>query len=330
MNFRKFGNTDLMVSEVGFGAWGIGGAAMAGNVAIGWGETNPDTSVAAIHKSLDLGVNFFDTADFYGFGKSEELLGRELKNNKEAIIATKVGHRLDKDENIYVDYSGKYIREAVEGSLKRLNRDTIDYYQLHTARIPHLLQGECIETMESLKKEGKIRYWGLSVNTFYPNEEAFYLMEKGLASGFQVVFNVINQRALDLIKKAGESGYGIIARMPLQFGLLTGKFDENSTFEKDDHRSFRLTNEILTQSLRGLGEVWPLTEKYGINKTSLALSHILSYPEVSTVIPGIKTPEQAIANTTDIIQLDKADLKMIEGLYEKRFDPVVELMLKAG
>ncbi len=330
MQYRKFGKTDLNVSEVGFGAWAIGGNAMVGSTPIGWGQADDKTSVAAIRQSLDCGINFFDTADFYGLGHSETLLGKELGKNKEAIIATKVGHR-EVNGSIQFDYTKDYILQACELSLKRLQRDTIDYYQLHTARIPHFESGQCVEAMVQLQRQGKILYWGLSLNTFYPEPEADLLMQQKWGSGFQLVYNIINQRANQIMQKAKAQGYGVIARMPLQFGLLTGKFTVGSGFAADDHRSFRFNKNILRDSLTTLeSTVWPLCEKYSINKTSLALSYILSYDAVSTVIPGIRSPQHAVDNTIGIIKLDKADIALIEEAFTAHFATVVDLMEKQG
>lgn len=329
MNYRRFGKTDLQVSEVGFGAWAIGGAAKVGNTPIGWGGTDDNTSVKAIHAAIDAGINFFDTADFYGLGHSEELLGNALKERKDIIIATKVGHR-SINEKIVLDYSKDYIIKACEESLQRLQCDVIDYYQLHSARMPHLQEGECIEAMERLKQQGKIRYWGLSLNTFLPAPEADFLMENNQGDGFQLVFNLINQRALQVIKKAAAKGYGIIARMPLQFGLLTGKFSSSDRFENTDHRSFRLTEEIMEKSLQLLDEkVWPLGKNEGLSKTSLALSYILSFTEISTVIPGIRTAEQAEANTAGIKQLSTQNKSYLQQLSAE-WEPVMQLMEQRG
>jgi aryl-alcohol dehydrogenase-like predicted oxidoreductase len=330
MKYRKFGRTDLSVSEIGFGAWAIGGNAIVGGTPIGWGPADDNTSIAAIRKALDVGINFFDTADFYGLGHSEELIGKELRNNKEAIIATKVGHRAI-DDKIQVDYSKDYIIIACEKSLRRLKRDFIDYYQLHSARMQHFENEQCIEAMELLKKQGKIRHWGLSLNTFHPEPEANYLMEKKSGSGFQLVFNLINQKALPLMEASHGKGYGVIARMPLQFGLLTGKFTEDATFAKDDHRSFRLTKEIISRTNKILEQkVWTLCEKYNTSKTSLALSFILSFDPVTTVIPGIRTPQHAIDNTKGIMTLDKNDVEYLTGIYNSDWKEIVELMEKQG
>ena len=330
MRFRKFGKTDLVVSEIGFGAWAIGGNAMVGNTPIGWGIADDEESVAAIKRAMDCGINFFDTADFYGLGHSEILLGKQLGNNKELIVATKVGHRKIA-ETIRLDYSKDYIIEACEASLKRLKRNTIDYYQLHSARMEHFEKERCVEAMEILKKQGKIRYWGLSLNTFYPEPEANFMMEHTIGNGFQLVYNIINQRALSIMKNANENEYGVIARMPLQFGLLTGKFNSDKNFTADDHRSFRFNKEILNGSLKILEEtIWPLCNKYNISKTALALSYILSYQAVSTVIPGIRTAQHAVDNTTDIVQLASEDVLLIEQAFKNGFAEIVDLMEKQG
>lgn len=329
MEYRQFGKTDLHVSVVGFGAWGIGGPAMVGSTPIGWGEVDDAVSKKALLRAKDCGVNFFDTADFYGLGHSEELIGEVFGNSPEVIIATKVGHRATAENTIALDYSKKYILTACEKSLKRLRRETIDYYQLHSARMAHLQQGECIEAMEQLKKKGKIRYWGLSLNTFHPAPESDFLIEKNLGDGFQLVFNIINQRARSVIEKAAASGYGIIARMPLQFGLLTGRFTKETSFSHNDHRSFRLSHEILEQSLNALQAVWQIAEKRKISKTTLAISFCASIPGISTVIPGIKTPEQAEMNTR-VISLSNDELQNIGALYPERFAPIVSLMERQG
>lgn len=326
MLYRKFGHTELIVSEIGFGAWGIGGPAMAGDIPIGWGNVDDETSIEALKKAEELGINFFDTADFYGFGHSEELIGNVFGNSDKVVIATKVGHRVAEDESIYLDYSKKYIIDACEESLKRLKRDSIDLYQLHAARIKHFEDGQCIEAMEQLQKEGKIRYWGLSLNTFEPEAEAEYLIKNKLAHGFQVVFNIINQRAYDIITRAGDNNYGIIARMPLQFGLLTGKFTADTRFEKEDHRSMRLNEKILTSSLESLEKIWHLCEKYDISKTSLAMSFVMSHPDITTAIPGIKTPEQAEMNTKEVVHLEETDVKLLHEMFKSDFDNILKMM----
>ncbi len=323
MKYRPFGNTDLMVSEVGFGAWAIGGPAMAGDIPIGWGNVDDQVSREALKEAHRQGVNFYDTADFYGLGHSEKLIGEVFGNRDDVIIASKVGHRLKDDGVIQVDYSKKYVIEACNESLQRLQRDTIDLYQLHTAKVADLENGECLEALDKLQQEGKIRYWGLSLHTFEPEPEAEFILSHELGNGFQLVLNILNQQSVPLLDKAAKQGMGVIARMPLQFGVLTGKFTKETRFGPDDHRSFRLPPDILGRTLDALEKVWPLTEKYGCSKTELSLSFILSFDAVSTVIPGIKTPHQARENTSGIVRLSDEDRDYITSLYEDLFKPVL-------
>ncbi len=329
MQYRKFGSTNLEVSEIGFGAWAIGGGAMVGDTAIGWGDANDQESVAALHAALDAGINFFDTADIYGLGHSETLIGKTISNEKSAIIASKVGN-VARDGQFSVDYDPAYITEACEQSLRRLNRDYIDYYQLHTARMTHLQSGACMEAMNVLQQQGKIRYWGLSLNTFAPQPEAEYLMEQKEGKGFQLVLNLINQRALGITRLAGKNGYGVIARMPLQFGLLTGKFDEGVDFPDNDHRKGRLTASLVNHSAEALAPVWELCKQYNCSKTALALSYILSYPEVSTVIPGIRTKAQVQLNTKGLFKLNDADRQIIEDRFTTHLAAITDEMQQLG
>ena len=329
MQYRKFGNTDMVVSEIGFGAWAIGGGSMIGNTAIGWGDTDDNVSIKAIHTALDAGINFFDTADIYGIGHSEVLLGKTVGDKKEIIIATKVGN-VSRNDQFTVDYSKEYILEACESSLKKLRRESIDYYQLHSARMEHLQKGECIAAMQQLEQQGKIKYWGISLNTFDPLPEADFFIQNKIGNGFQLVLNLLNQKTLPLLKRSAQDGYGIIVRMALQFGLLTGKFDKEVNFSANDHRKNRLTKGVIDISNNALAPIWALCNKYNCTKTQLALSYILSYPEVSTIIAGIRTSEQVQLNTTGSFQLDKADMQMIEHLGQNDFTAVMNLIQQQG
>ncbi len=331
MQYRKFGNTDMNVSEIGFGTWAIGGVASVGNLAIGWGPSDDNVSIAAIHKALDAGINFFDTADFYGLGHSETLLGNTIGNRKDVLIASKVGQKAGDDGKVQLDYTKDYMINACEQSLQRLKRDHIDFHHLHVARMHHLENGECIEAMQQLQKEGKIRYWGISLITFNPFPEADFFFKNDLGNGFQLVFNLINQKALPILSQAAAKGYGVIARMPLQFGLLSGKIKPDTTFSKDDHRSYRVVPPITEAVLKILKEeVWPLCEKYQTTESGLALSYILSYPEISTVIPGIRTPEHVSLNTDHLVVLEEKDKQHLQNLYQSHWLPVMDLMEKQG
>ena len=329
MEYRKFGNTGLIVSEIGFGAWAIGGGAMIGTTSIGWGDSDDTVSEKAIYASLDAGINFFDTADIYGLGHSEDLFGKTTGKNKEVIVATKVGN-VSRNDQFTIDYSKDYILNACEESLRRLQRGVIDYYQLHSARLSHLQEGDCIEAMQLLQQQGKIRYWGLSLNTFDPSTEANFLMERKLGNGFQLVLNLLNQKALDIFPTAAENGYGIIARMPLQFGLLTGKFDDGVSFSNTDHRKKRLITPVVEAANKALQPVWDLCTKYNSTKTQLALSYILSYPEVSTIIPGIRTAKQVEQNTVGLFMLQPEDRMLIEQLGKGVFVEVMQLIQQQG
>ena len=330
METRQFGSTDLRVSVIGFGAWAIGGAAMAGSTPIGWGPSDDRTSLAALRRALDLGIDFYDTADFYGLGKSERLVGRAFGNSDRVVIATKVGHRIGKDGGVFVDYSARHIRKSCDGSLRRLRRDSIDYYQLHTARLEHLEAGDCIEEMERLRAAGKIRYWGLSLNTFHPEPEAAFLLDRGLGSGFQLVLNVLNRRALPVIERARAAGMGVIVRMPLQFGLLTGSVRRGQTFPPDDHRSFRLDTEIIDRSLDLLDLFWREVGALGLTPTQAALSYVAAVPGVSTIIPGIRTPEQAELDAAGVTPLPGRVKVLADALPANAREDIVKLMEARG
>lgn len=329
MQYRNFGNTDLLISEIGFGAWAIGGGVMIGNTSIGWGDSDDKISTNAINAAIEAGINFFDTADIYGLGHSEKLIGDTVGNRKDIIVATKVGNVSRKDQ-FSVDYSKAYIIDACEKSLKRLQRESIDFYQLHTARLNHLEESDCVETMNLLVQQGKIRYWGLSLNTFDPMPEAEFLMEHRYGSGFQLVLNILNQKTVPFLSIMKEKGYGVIARMPLQFGLLTGKFDTGVSFPDNDHRKKRVTNEVIEKANKELKSIWELCTNYSCTKTQLALSYILSYPEVSTVIPGIRNPKQVQLNTTGLFTLASQDKMLIEQFGTTKLMEVMELIQLQG
>ncbi|MCU0449920.1 MAG: aldo/keto reductase [Bernardetiaceae bacterium] len=330
MNLRKFGQTSLEVSEIGFGAWAIGGPAKAGSLPIGWGRTDDACSVRALHRALDLGINFYDTADFYGLGHSETLLGKTLGNRPDVVVATKVGQKLDENGQLTLDYSPEHVAQACEASLRRLRREAIDFYQLHTAKVTHLRRAELIGALEKLQQTGKIRYWGVSLNTFVPEPEAEFCLENRLGQGFQLVLNLINQRVKPLLNLMQQQQYGLIARMPLQFGLLTGKFNTDSKFDESDHRSFRLTPQVLGATLRALAHLERLAAKYDTSLTGLALSFAVSHPQVATVIPGMRTPEQVEENTSCLVRLPPSDLEQCYDLYDEEYYKIVDLFKAQG
>jgi aryl-alcohol dehydrogenase-like predicted oxidoreductase len=331
MQYRQFGNTGMTVSEIGFGTWAIGGPAKVGNLSIGWGDSDDATSIKAIDAAIDAGINFFDTADFYGLGHSETLLGKALYGKKDMLIASKVGQKPGDDGKVAIDYTYDYIIQACEKSLQRLKRERIDFYQLHVARLQHLQQGDCLRAMEDLMQAGKIRYWGISLLTFQPEPEADFFFEHRLGHGFQLVFNLINQLALPVLMRAAQMGYGIIARMPLQFGLLSGKIKPDTLFSPEDHRSYRLVPEIVGPVYTILREkLLPMAEKYQTTLAGLALSYILSYPEGSVIIPGIRTPEQVAGNTEHLVKLAADDKQYLQDMYARDWQALIPLIQKQG
>ena len=330
MEYRAFGNTDLRVSVVGFGAWAIGGPAMAGSTPIGWGEADDETSRAALRRAFDAGITFYDTADFYGLGRSESLIGDVFGNSDRVVVATKVGHRLGEGDSVTLDYSARYIRSACEASLRRLRRDQIDFYQLHSARMTHLEHGECIDAMEELRRAGYVRHWGLSLNTFAPGPEADFLLDRGFGRGFQLVLNILNRRALPVVERAHAAGAGVIARMALQFGLLTGTMKPGRTFEGTDHRSFRLSDDIIGRTVSLLEPLWRDVAKLGVTPTQAALTWAASVPGVSTVIPGIRTPQQAEQNAAGVVAAAEGVRDLVADVPAGACEEIVALMQARG
>lgn len=330
MEYRMLGKSDLRVSTVGFGAWPIGGPAMAGMTPIGWGAVDDRQSKDALRAAFEAGITFYDTADFYGLGHSESIIGEVFGNMDKVVIATKVGHRITDDGTIALDYSKKHILEACEKSLRRLRRESIDVYQLHSAKRQHLESGECLTALEQLRQEGKVRHWGVSLNTFAPGPEGEFLLDHTEVGSLQLVHNVINRRAEPIIEKARQKGCGVIVRMALQFGLLTGRFTSSSTFEKDDHRSFRLTPEIMASVLSTLDPLWKEAEGRGISKTRLAMSFAAGHPGVSTVIAGMRSPEQVRENAASAELLPADLLQKVKAIPAELRETIVDMMKERG
>ncbi|MBM7551566.1 aldo/keto reductase [Thalassobacillus pellis] len=318
MNYRQLGNTDLRISELSFGTWAIGGA---------WGKTNDDASLAGLEHAIEAGVNFFDTADVYGDGHSEELLAQATKGIENEIhIASKfcrAGDIHDLD-----NYSEKAVRNYLENTLKRLDRDVLDLYQIHCPPLEVLKEGSVFEVLEKLKQEGKIRYYGVSVET---EEEGLYCLENTKVDTLQVIFNVFRQKLTErLFPEAKRRGVGIIARVPLASGLLTGKFNENTEFENDDHRNFNRNGEQFNvgetfagiEFSKGVGlsrELEWIAENRG-SMTRAALRWILDHEAVSTVIPGFKNAEQVEDNlqALEVPAFSKEEHHRLRDFYKEK------------
>jgi len=298
MKYRNLGKTDLEISELSFGTWAIGGD---------WGKTNDQEALFGLDKAMELGVNFFDTADVYGNGHSEELLAKATKGRADEIyIATKFCRAGD----IYDPhtYSEQKIRAYCEASLKRLGRERIDLYQIHCPPLKILMNTNIFDVLDKLQEEGKIRYYGVSVETV---EEGLYCLEQPNVRALQVIFNLFRQKPLQhLLPMAKDKGVGILARVPLASGLLTGKFQSNTVFEANDHRNFNRNGEQFNvgETFGGLdfNKGVELSNKIGWiannrgSMTQAALRWILDHDAVTTVIPGFKSVNQVIENVKAI------------------------------
>lgn len=316
MQYRTLGRTGLKVSEVGFGAWAIGGPSQLGALEIGWGETDDRQSLRAIQGALESGVTFFDTADVYGAGHSEELLGRALKGLRDqVVVASKVGIRVGSDGAVGRDFSKDYILKGIDASLARLNMDHLDLYQLHTGLDMASYTDESFEALQMLVDAGKIRFYGVSVGPVSHGPEVIRRWP-GLAS-IQVVYNMIaREPEAELLPLAQERGVGVIARVPLASGFLTGKFRRDVTFPANDHRSHRYPPERARKVVDAVGKLGFLTRQGKKTLAQAALQYCLSHPALSAVIPGAKTAEQARDNAaaSDAALLTPDELEQIRQI----------------
>ncbi len=294
MKYRVLGKTGIRVSEVGFGAWAIGGPVDLFGIPVGWGKVEDRDSAAALQRALELGVNFFDTADVYGSGHSEELIGHCLEG-KECVVATKVGNART-EKGAVKDFSIPHIRASLEGSLRRLRRDSVDVYQLHNPP-PEVWQAdEAFALLDQLKSEGKIRARGVSISTI---EEGIHLIQADKADCLQVLLNILNQEpAKELLPLAEQRGVGVIIRVPIASGLLTGKFNKDHQFPQDDNRRNYLTRKRFEEVIEKVAHLKVLTRNTGLTLLQVALNFLLKFSAVSTVIPGAKTPAQVEQNVS--------------------------------
>jgi len=302
MKHTIFGKTGDTISTVGFGAWGISGR--------DWGKTDDEKSKKAIHEAIDQGITFIDTADTYGFGHSEILISEVLKERggkpDNLFIASKAGNNfypfIDKE---YIttpanpDYSVKHLTFAVEQSLKRLNLEVLNLLQLHSPPVDILKQEEPWIALEKLKRDGKIRFAGLSVQSFKETEQAFLLDEHhDVLDALQIRYNIMERGAEDvLLPKAEKYNMGVIARIPLLFGMLTGKFTRESRFGTDDHRQWNLSPEKLNDYINRFEKASKFYERYDdFTAAQISLAFTISNPACHVVIPGGKSPQQVREN----------------------------------
>jgi aryl-alcohol dehydrogenase-like predicted oxidoreductase len=289
MKYRKLGKTGILVSEIGFGAWGIGGSHGG---AVAYGKTDDAESLLALKTAFGLGVNFYDTADIYGFGHSEELIGKAFAGCRaDVIIASKVGF-LGFDGK--QDFSPQYINGSIENSLKSLHTDYIDLYQLHSPDVG-LIEDNTLGALYSLKKQGKIREIGISVRS---PDDGIIAINHFEFKVIQVNFNILDQRILDngLLELCGKKNIGVIIRTPLCFGFLTGKYAAADIFREGDHRSRWSKEQIGKWVDEGKSIMGNVIAKGMFTDAQVALRFCLSYRDVSTVIPGMLGKEQVEEN----------------------------------
>lgn len=288
MQQRKLGNTGLTVSEIGMGTWELGGRE--------WGDIAETDAVNLLRYAFDNGVTYYDTADQYGGGRAERLLGEAFSAHRDSvIIATKLGFELDSDgwishgwEHPAFNVSRAYIREAVEGSLSRLRRDVIDIYQFH-APPPTAAWDEAFGAMEELKAEGKIRFYGLCLGS---EADALKAMTETCISSLMLTYNILTQEMADpVMKKAHENGIAVVVRQPLSSGLLSGNLTPGTVFAENDYRKTWPREKFLAD-LAKVEEIRPLVADEARTLPQAALQFILSHPAVCSVVPGMMTRAQ--------------------------------------
>jgi len=324
MKYRELGRTGWKISTVSFGAWAIGGS---------WGGVKDDDSLAALHQALDLGVNFFDTADVYGDGHSERLIARLRRERKEPFyVATKAGRRLN--PHVADGYNRANLTAFVERSLKNLSVETIDLLQLHCPPTDVYYRPETFAALDGLVKAGKLRHYGVSVERV---EEALKAIEYPNVQSVQIIYNIFRQRPADLFfKEAKKKKVGILARLPLSSGMLSGKLTKKSQFSPDDHRQFNRHGEQFDRGetfsgvnynlgLEVVEQLRPLVPK-GMSLAQFALRWIQMHPAVTCSIPGAKRPSQVEENAraADLPPIAKAKMAAIQKIYDMRIKPVVQ------
>ena len=323
MEYRELGRTGWKVSEISFGCWAIGGT---------WGTVDDRESIAALNRSLDLGVNFFDTADVYGDGRSERLLAQLRKQrHEEFYVATKAGRGLD--PHITSGYNRQNLSAFVERSLKNLQTEALDLLQLHCPPTEVYYMPEIFGILDDLVTAGKLRFYGVSVEKV---EEALKAIEYPQVQSVQIIFNIFRQRPSELFfREAQRRHVGILARVPLASGLLTGKLNLESKFSADDHRAFNRHGESFDrgETFSGLNyetglqavEALRLLIPSGQTMAQIALRWILMFPAVTCAIPGAKRPQQAEENiqAASLPPLSDELMTSIGKIYDQYVRPMV-------
>jgi len=321
MRYRRLGDTDINISEVGFGVWTISTG--------WWGEVDDERSVRIMRKAHERGINYFDTADTYGSGKGETLLADAFGHMRdEVVISTKIGYdfynhtaRRGQQERPQ-DWSEEFIRFALEQSLKRLGTDYVDFLQLHNTKMDAIENEELFALMEEFKAQGKIRSYGVALG---PKigwlDEGVRAMRERSVEGVQMIHNMLEQDpGRKFIEVARETDTSLIVRVPHSSGMLEGKYDENTTFAKNDHRRHR-PKEWLTEGIKKVERLSFLTESGERTLGQAALKFVLAAPEVVSVLPNIYNDEQIeeFAAAPDTPDLTEEELARVAELYQNNF-----------
>jgi aryl-alcohol dehydrogenase-like predicted oxidoreductase len=321
MNYRTLGRTGWKVSEISFGTWAIGGS---------WGTVDDNESLAALRQAIDSGVNFLDTADVYGDGRSERLCAQIKRERKEEIvIATKAGRRLDP----HTAEGYKTLTPFIERSLKNLGTDCLDLVQLHCPPTEVYYMPEVFDALDGLVEAGKIRHYGVSVERI---EEALKSIEYPNVQTVQIIFNCFRQRPAGLFfEQAKKRNVGVLARVPLASGLLTGKLRRDTRFAPDDHRNFNRYGEAFNvgetfsgvdydKALDAVEELRDLLPP-DVSMAAFALRWILMFDAVTCAIPGGKRAEQVFENcrAADLPPLSPETMAAVQRVYDRRIRPLV-------
>ena len=320
MKYREFSDLGWKVSEIGIGCWAIGSE---------WGDVSVEDAKEALYTSIDNGINFFDTADVYGDGRSEKIISEVLKNSNEQIyVATKAGRRLNPHNAD--GYNLKNIESFIDRSLSNLGVDIIDLVQLHCPPSEICGKPETYEMMDEIVKKGKIKYYGVSVEKV---SEALDAIKHPNVKSIQIIFNIFRQKPSEIFfQEAKKNNVAIIARVPLASGLLTGKMNNNSSFPENDHRNYNINGDAFdvgetfsgvdfSKGLEAVEELKKIKPE-GFSLTDLSLKWILSHPEVTVVIPGAKNKIQAELNVkaSELNEINsiKDSIKEIYNKYFKK------------
>jgi aryl-alcohol dehydrogenase-like predicted oxidoreductase/predicted kinase len=322
MEQRRLGKTGYVVGAVGLGAWAIGAE---------WGPVDDEESLRALHAAVDAGVTFFDTADVYGDGRSERLIGRLLRERGERlVVATKMGRRLPQERR---SYSASNFRVWIDRSREHLGVETVDLVQLHCPPDEVIDADDVFDALDGLVADGSVAHYGVSVETV---DQAFRAIRRQGVATIQIIFNMFRQKpAREFLPAAAGADVGVIARVPLASGLLTGRMSADTTFPENDHRNYNrqgaafdvgetFSGVPLEAGLEAVEELRPLAD--GGTLAQVALRWILSFDEVSTVIPGAKSPRQARENAAvgAMPPLDESGRALVADVYERRIAPHVE------